>query len=238
MPDEISGQVTENGTPVENAVVTAVKQTDPSQLSQSTAQSVESLSKLTDSNGNYVFTPDELFLGTENYHVVARKDAGEKRRSRESFPFVEGVGRSNLNGVTSRPGDTDSANLNRSLGVVFTPAADFDNVGFRISSRTTDTTRALLFDYSQSQFVIIKDITSLSSGDVETFNHPFIAGRDYGIELDAGGASYSIGFASDTTYPFTGEDIDIIARSDGGSQTVQNGPTGVNDIGNPDNVLG
>jgi hypothetical protein len=236
MPDEISGQVTEDGQPVANAVVTAVKQSDPSQLSQS-ASRVESLSKLTDANGNYVFTPEELFLGTEKYHVVARKDVGDKRRSQQNFPFVEGVGAAALDSVTIRPSDSSSAGLSRSLGLVFSPAADFNNVGFRISARTTGVTRALLFDYSQSQFVITKDISSLSSGDVETFSHPFIAGRDYGIEVDANGSNYSIGFASNSNYPFTGEDIDIVARSDGGTQVTQDGVTGVNDIGNPDNVL-
>lgn len=238
MPDEISGQVTENGTPVSNAVVTAVKQRDPSQLSQSTSKSVEALSKLTDSNGEYVFTPEELFLGTENYHVVTRKDAGDKRRGQQSFPFVEGVGVSSLDSVTVRPSDTGSATVSRSLGLVFTPSSDFDNVGFRISTQTAGVTRALLFDYSQSQFVIRKSISSLSAGDVETFNHPFVAGRDYGIELDANGSNFTIGFSGSTSYPFNGTDIDIVARSDGGVQTTQDGPTGVNDIGNPDDVLG
>lgn len=237
MPDEISGQVTKNGQPVANAIVTAVKQSDPSQLSQSESKTVESLSKLTDANGNYVFTPEELFLGTEDYHVVARKDAGDKRRSQQNFPFVEGVGISALDSVTIRPPDSSSATLTRSLGLVFSPAADFNNVGFRISSQTTGATRALLFDYSQSQFVSTKNISSLSSGDVETFSHPFVAGRDYGIEIDANGSNYSIGFSSNSSYPFTGSDIDIVARSDGGTQVTQDGVTGVNDIGNPDDVL-
>jgi hypothetical protein len=93
MPDEISGQVTENGSPVENAVVVAVKQESPVTLSQTQASEADALAKLTDVNGQYTFEPGELFFGTEDYHIIVRKDAGTPRRGQQNFPFIEGVRR-------------------------------------------------------------------------------------------------------------------------------------------------
>ena len=137
--------------------------------------------------------------------------------------------------VTSRPADDDSASVSRSLGLAITPNNDFDAVGFRISANTVDATRARLYDYSQSAYVATKDISGLSAGDTETFNYGFVSGQDYGIELDNDGSTWTVGFASgdeSTEYPFTGEDIDIIARSDEGVQDSSSDPVAVNDIGN------
>jgi hypothetical protein len=92
MTQKISGQVTEGGSAVENAVVIATLQENVANLSQSQATAVQSFAKLTDANGNYTFEPEELFTGTENYHVVAHKDAGNQRRGQQNYPYVKGEG--------------------------------------------------------------------------------------------------------------------------------------------------
>lgn len=92
MADEISGQVTEGGTPVEDAVVAALRQEDAVDLSQAQATEIEALAKLTDANGEYIFEPEELYDDAQNYHVVAHKDAGDQRRGQQNYPYVEGVG--------------------------------------------------------------------------------------------------------------------------------------------------
>lgn len=93
-PDEISGQVTEGGVPVEDAVVAALRQEDAVDLSQAQATEIEALAKLTDANGEYIFEQEELFGDAQNYHVVAHKDAGNQRRGQQNYPYVEGVGTS------------------------------------------------------------------------------------------------------------------------------------------------
>lgn len=89
MADEISGQVTEGGDPVENAIVIAALQEEAANLSQAQATELQSLAKLTDANGEYTFQSEELFGGSENYHVVAHKDAGAQRRGQQNYPYVE-----------------------------------------------------------------------------------------------------------------------------------------------------
>lgn len=90
MTKKISGQVTEGGSAVENAVVIATLQEDVANLSQSQATAIQSVAKLTDANGNYTFEPEELFTDIQNYHVVAHKDAGNQRRGQQNYPYVEG----------------------------------------------------------------------------------------------------------------------------------------------------
>ena len=142
------------------------------------------------------------------------------------------IARSIPDTVTSRPTDDNPASVTRGLGLTISPNADFEEIGFRISNNTSNATRARVYDHSQSAYVLSKDISSLSSGDTETFVYDFISGQDYGFELDNNGSSWTVGFLFGTSrsYPYTGEDIDIVARSDEGSQTTS-GASSINDIG-------
>ena len=89
MADEISGQVTEGGNPVEDAIVIAAAQEEAANLSQAQATELQSLAKLTDANGEYTFQSEELFGSANDYHVVAHKDAGNQRRGQQNYPYVE-----------------------------------------------------------------------------------------------------------------------------------------------------
>jgi hypothetical protein len=134
--------------------------------------------------------------------------------------------------VTSRPDDDSVASLSDSRGLVVEPAKTFQEFGARISNNTSGATRARLFDYSKNSFVASKNISGLSGGDAFTFQTTVSPGTDYGIEIDANGSSYTLGFANSTTsYPFTGGDFDILAVSSNGSQNTGSGAQGVNDIG-------
>ena len=140
--------------------------------------------------------------------------------------------------VVSRPEDDDSATgVSNSRGLTVRPHSDFSRFAVRISNMTDSVTRARLYDYSESSYIESVDISGLTSGDVFIFDTAVIAGQDYGVELDSEGGDYVLGFLSDdTNYPYTGEDFDIVARSQDAERsdgTVQS----INDIGNPDGVL-
>jgi len=140
-------------------------------------------------------------------------------------------GRAIPDSVTSRPDDDDSYSEGGSTGLVITPASDFSEIGFTISNNTSGATRARLYDYDLDSYEIAQDISGLSSGDAVTFEYDFIAGQDYGLELDADGGSWTAGYRpEETSYPYTGDDIDIVNQSINGSQDTF-AVRAVNDIG-------
>ena len=65
----ISGKVEDANGAVENAVVAALLQKNPTNLSQDQASEIQALAKLTDVNGEYEFSSSELYSGVNNYHV-------------------------------------------------------------------------------------------------------------------------------------------------------------------------
>ena len=144
--------------------------------------------------------------------------------------------------VVSRPDDDGDTTTQDSLGLAITTNSSFSAIAARISSNTTEATRARLYDYSTESYVATQDISGKSAGDTFSFEYDFISGQDYGIELDDDGSEYAIGFADNANeYPYEGSDIDIVARSENGSQvddgTASSNAVAVNDIGNPDGVL-
>lgn len=140
--------------------------------------------------------------------------------------------------VNSRPNDDQNTGNTSSFGLVINPNESFEGVGARISNNTTGVTRSRLYDYSAGSYIETVDISALSSGDAFKFDSTIDEGVDYGIEVDDSGNSYTVGYRSDeTAYPYSGTDIDIIARSVDASQNSSADVIGVNDIGNPDNVL-
>jgi len=135
--------------------------------------------------------------------------------------------------VVTRPADRSTSGESNSRGLAISPASDFSAIGARISNNTTGVTRARVYNYSQSAYVKSVDISALSPGDAFTIDYGFDSGQDYGIELDANGSSYTIGFAGGAKdYPYTSTDVDIIAASIDGSQSTGDSAQGVNDIGN------
>jgi len=88
----IEGTVTEDGQAVADAIVAAIRQEDASNLSQSQATTLDAIAKLTDANGEYRFSEEELYNNVNKYHVVAHKNSGTPRRGQENYPFVDATG--------------------------------------------------------------------------------------------------------------------------------------------------
>ena len=150
-----------------------------------------------------------------------------------------GVGSAIPDSVVSRPDDTNTATgLSNSIGLVVNRNADYNAIGARISSQTSNATRARLFDYSTESYELSQDISALVAGDTFAFEYEFKSGVNYGVEIDADAGSWDVGFNSTSAYPYIGSDIDIVARSQNGSIDDTSGVAAVNDIGNPDDVLG
>ena len=139
--------------------------------------------------------------------------------------------------VTSRPDDDNDGTSTDSLGIVINPKSDFLAVGARISNNTEDPERARLYDYSNDSYIATADLSDKNTGDTFKFEVEIKEGQDYGIEVDADGDTYIIGTANDADdFPYTGDDINIVGESDGGTKTT-NRCVGVDDVGNPDGVL-
>ena len=93
MANEISnantGSVTDSdGNPVENAQIIAVRQEDTANLSQSQATEITALAKLTDANGDFTITENELYGDTNQYHIVANVENNEQRGT-PNYPHVD-----------------------------------------------------------------------------------------------------------------------------------------------------
>ena len=134
--------------------------------------------------------------------------------------------------VASYPSDTSDATLNGSRGVVFVLSDNFDRIGMRISDMSEDFTRLRIYDYDEGDYVKSKDVSDLNAGDTTRLDYNFKSETDYGLEIDAEGSDWTFGFSSGADdYPYESDDVDIISRSDDGSQT-ENSAGAINDVGN------
>ncbi|UXF50536.1 hypothetical protein 7778G3F11_33 [Haloquadratum phage sp.] len=143
--------------------------------------------------------------------------------------------------VTSRPNDDTTATISLSTGLVVNFASDFNKFAVRISSSSSGFERLRLYDYGSASYIYSDNISNNVAGDIIVVNQSVDSGIDYGVEMDANGSTYTLGnFNSRGAYPFTGTDVDIVARSDSGTQVASGGgsePQAFNDIGNPGSVL-
>ena len=139
--------------------------------------------------------------------------------------------------VVSRPGDSATTSNTTARGLVINPNDTFEAVGARISSNTSGFSRARLYSYNDGQYIETVDISDKSAGDTFSFDSEIQEGQDYGIEIDDDGNSWTMGFASSVDYPYTGDDIDIVAHSEDGSSDDDRVVASINDIGDPDGVL-
>ena len=143
--------------------------------------------------------------------------------------------------VVSRPVDDATNNVSQSLGLVINSDSEYDNIAARISNNTEDATRLRVFDYNTSDYVKTVDISTKSGGDAVDIGLSITAGVDYGIQVDANGSDYTVGRAADAQdYPYTtsGFDINIVGRSEDTTQRTDGDVLAINDVGNPDNILG
>ena len=140
--------------------------------------------------------------------------------------------------VVSRPDDNDSVSDDPSRGLVINPNSTFQSVGVEISTNTSGVSRARLYDYDADQYIETVDVSDLSAGDAFKFDSEIKQGQDYGLEADNDGSSYTIGFNDGATdYPYTGEDIDIVAGSSGGNLETDRQAQVLNNVGNPQGIL-
>ena len=141
--------------------------------------------------------------------------------------------------VASRPQDDTSTVVDDDLerGLEILVKSDIAAIAARISTMTADVTRAYLRDSTGSLLDSV-DVSGSGGGDTFSFNADLTADSNYRITLDAEGSDYTAGFANDETdYPYTSSDVDITGQIEG-SSVSQSQTHVVNDVGNPDNVLG
>lgn len=181
-------------------------------------------------------TREFYYVSNENDIVIPTDANLEAWRSISDFAIV-------LNqptGVVSRPADDNSTSVSRSLGLVINLSTDYSEMAARISANTSSQTRVRVYNYNTSSYELTKDISGLVAGQTFILNYTFSSGVDYGIELDANGSSWTVGFATNSSnYPYLNPsfDVDIIARSSDGTQLSGANTVSINDIGDPDNVL-
>jgi len=108
-----------------------------------------------------------------------------------------------------RSQDNDLTNRSGDAGVVVNPNVDLNGLKAEISASTTNATTAYIRD-SSDNILAQTDISSLTSGDtfrVDGVN--MTSGSDFLLTLDAGGASFTIGFHQGAALPFSTQAFDI-----------------------------
>ena len=135
--------------------------------------------------------------------------------------------------VVSRPTDDNATSGNDTAGLVIQTSKSYESIGAVISQNTTGFSTAYLEDGNQNS-IATTDISSLSAGDAFSFENVDLPAGEYIIYIDCNYAGYYDG----TNYPYTGTNIDITQQYSDGSFDPDNQPRGVNDIGNPQGVLG
>jgi hypothetical protein len=108
--------------------------------------------------------------------------------------------------VVNRTDDDANSGRDERNGIVISTTANWGNIQARISSQTSGLTTAYILDPSDGSVLASKDVSSLTAGDVVTFDTELTSGSDYVFAGDAGGASYTGGYLNNA--PFTIESAD------------------------------
>ena len=184
-----------------------------------------------------IFTPD----GTEVEEVILPdgSKASEVIAPDGTVVFEDAIPDS----VVSRPDDTNDTTRDDKTGMVIETKTSWPSIGVEISNDTNNVTTAYLYeadsesDNPQVSLIDDVDVSSLSGGDAFAFDDVGLnTGEEFSILLDAGGSDYDAGVAGASDYPFTTDDLDIIARSAEGTMD-QDTAFSVNNIGNPNGIL-
>ena len=140
--------------------------------------------------------------------------------------------------VTDRPNDAGSFSQSQSRGLVLLANDDYDEWAVRISRNSSGFGRMRVYDYSIGSYVENIDISGKSGGDTQILSTSVKQGNEYGVEIDNNGSSFTLGLASNQkNYPYTGTPFDITAVSDDGVKDTSTIVEGINDVGDPDDVL-
>jgi len=145
--------------------------------------------------------------------------------------------------VISRSDDdgTTTETRDHKRGHEIQPNETYDAVAARISNNTSGVTTGYLFEVDSNNNttqIDSVDISGKSSGDAFKFDTTIQKDDNYIIAVNAETSDFTTGFSNTNNVPVTGSEIDIVENiDDADSYGTSSFPQGVNDIGNPDNIL-
>ena len=128
----------------------------------------------------------------------------------------------------SRPDDNDSFNTSASFGIRIKSGEDWpEEFDAEISTNTGNITRAYIYDVSDGSLVSDVDVSSLSSGDIVTFDlgdGQLDADQDYNVVADAEGDTVDYGRFNDPDLPYESDDgkLSIVDGASGEQDTSGN----------------
>jgi len=218
MPKEISNDdpvADQSGIPIEDATIVAVKQEDVADLSRSQATETQAVAKLTDSDGNFAFSQEEIFNKQNEYTIFAIDENGELRGT-PIFPHVSATGSTTPEDKVSREPNDNTFFFAADAGLVFTTSREWPDFQARIGNRNeiTSNSRVVIEEKIENGRIEIasKDISSKSVGDVVTVrNVNLSADGKYFILLRAD-IDRSLGRFGQPTFPYeSGNGLKIIS---------------------------
>jgi hypothetical protein len=137
------------------------------------------------------------------------------------MPIVDGT-------TVSRPDDSDAVTNNDNYGgIVITPNTDLKGVTAEVSTNTNSVSTMYLTDTSNTT---LDSASVFGGGDEATLSADLSAGTKYYIYVDEVGATFTLGYAFDPSYPFTSDDVDIVAGVREGLGEDTGFAWGVNDV--------
>lgn len=180
------------------------------------------------SDGTYEITVSDL---SDQYLVSAVYDGTDGLFPADPQAYVEPK-LAIPDSVVSRDADNNSVSTTKPHGIMINSAVTWPKIQGRISQNVSGANRVILTEVGGSQ-IATEDVSGLTSGDVFTIsNISLSANTDYTIELDANGASFTIGFDSDATYPYTSADGDLSIVDGAKNAASNNAASCINEVGN------
>ena len=137
--------------------------------------------------------------------------------------------------VVSRPDDDNSFSTTEFRGLQINSDLEWPSIGAEISANTSDATDAYVYRVSDGTLLGQTDISGLGAGDTFTVDDVNIqANTDYNFILNADGNSWTAGFTSEFSYPYTSEDgnLSIVNDATGETTSSDENPVALTRIGN------
>jgi hypothetical protein len=108
--------------------------------------------------------------------------------------------------IVIREDDNNTFTTTIKRGVVFNSTKSWNNIGFKISQLASGFSSAYIGTHSNNSVMKTKDVSSLSSGDIFTFDVNLSSNTDYFIALDNNGSSFTVGENRTASNPTTSND--------------------------------
>jgi hypothetical protein len=147
-----------------------------------------------------------------------------------------GVGSAIPDSVVERDPGNSSASRTGKRGIEIAVGSDYGEFGqikAKISNNVSGVTRAQILKMSDSSVVDEQDVSGLSASDVFTFDAVLQQNTNYSVILDAEGSSYTAGFDTDPSFPYSDPniDIDIVGGVRAGGTTSASDPSVILGVG-------